>query len=135
MGRSSVAKRVPSPGVTSLSRREVEQRRLAKKARRAWMRKRWGMSKTIGQAAKDGDCAGVPELGHEPHTDSPAANVDHIIPRSLGGADGYENLRPVCIPIHRRLTTKLNEHRAAGLGVDEWIAWQLQYGVEGALKQ
>jgi 5-methylcytosine-specific restriction endonuclease McrA len=29
-------------------------------------------------------------------------HVDHIVPRSLGGSDHPSNLRPLCVPCHRR---------------------------------
>lgn len=33
---------------------------------------------------------------------TPAVEVDHIIPKSLGGADSFENLQPLCTECHVR---------------------------------
>jgi len=99
------------------------------------MRRRWGKHKSINQAAKDGDCGGVPELSHEPHVDFPGGvNIDHIIPRSLGGSSEYGNLRPVCLAIHEKLNLRLGWHREMGFTTDYWVRWQASYGVRGQLR-
>ncbi len=112
---------------------DLETRRLNNKRRRAYARKHWGKRRAVKDAVRFGECGGVPELGHKPHV-AVEANIDHIIPKSLGGSDGNQNLRPVCIPIHDRLTEKLNQHRAEGLGSAEWQLWQERVGVKGKMR-
>lgn len=118
-----------------LSRAEVEKRRLDKKRRRAYMRRRWGQNKSINEAAKAGNCGGVPELGHAPHVDfQDGINIDHIIPRSLGGSNEYGNLRPVCLQIHNKLNRRLGWHHKMGWRPDRWLRWQASAGVYGQLR-
>ena len=84
--------------------------------------------------AATGWCGGVPELAHRPHQGPPgSANIDHIIPRSLGGGNAHRNLRPVCIVIHMEITRILNAKVDEGWGLAEWVSWQAESGVEGRL--
>ncbi len=51
-----------------------------------------------------------------------ATEVDHIIPRHLGGDDSFENLQPLCRSCHARKTAQEREGRGVqilGAGEDE----------------
>ena len=81
-----------------------------------------------------GWCGGVSELDHKEHPGKPgSANIDHIIPRSLGGGNSRDNLRPVCLEAHQALTRILNLRVDEGWGLVEWVGWQAEFGVAGKL--
>jgi 5-methylcytosine-specific restriction endonuclease McrA len=52
--------------------------------------------------------------GH--HTRKP--NVDHIKPRSMGGADTMDNLRTLCAGCHSRVTRSANPASGVAKGCD-----------------
>lgn len=88
----------------------------------------------LRELVQDGWCGGVPELGHKAHQGiAGSANIDHIIPRSLGGGNSHDNLRPVCLDAHQSITKILNKRVAEGWGASEWVAWQAEFGVAGKL--
>lgn len=97
-------------------------------------RKRSVTHEELHQLAQGGWCGGVPELNHKAHQGKPgSANIDHIIPRSLGGGNAHVNLRPVCIAVHLELTRILNQRVGEGWGLVEWVGWQAEFGVAGKL--
>lgn len=108
-------------------------RRLERRRRRASNRRRYATRLSLHQAIRSGFCAGVPEIGHASHTDVDRGDMtrDHIIPRCLGGTNGLENLRPICIDSHRVLNLFLDRHLKRGLGLVEWMRWQYQFDVTG----
>lgn len=88
----------------------------------------------LRELATRGWCGGIPELKHLPHQGSyGSANIDHIIPRSLGGGNAHANLRPVCLEAHQALTRILNRRVEEGWGLVEWVGWQAEFGVAGKL--
>ncbi len=42
-----------------------------------------------------------------------AMEVDHKVPVSLGGTGDQSNLRPLCIPCHKKATKRLRKEKAA----------------------
>lgn len=41
----------------------------------------------------------------------PAVVVDHVVPLALGGGDGPENKRPLCVACHRSVTSEQFDRR------------------------
>lgn len=54
--------------------------------------------------------------------------VDHVIPRSRGGTDAWENLRPACLACNARKGAKLPHEYDAFLGVQRSrdVGWELR---------
>lgn len=121
--------------IVKISRAEADKIRIAheKKVRERRRANSWNASPY--HAARKGICGGVPELNHPPHFGDDA-NVDHIIPRSLGGSNDELNLRSVCLPIHDELNKVLAQLRKNFYEDDRlevWVAWQRHAGVAGVL--
>ena len=106
----------------------TDRRQLREEARR-----RYGGKAAVRDRRDDGWCDGVPELDHPPHNGA-VCEIDHIVPRILGGKNCFENLRSICLPVHEELTRLLNFHRQDGGSRADWIWWQAQYGVVGEPK-
>lgn len=73
----------------------------------------------------------------------PAVHVDHVVPRSRGGADTLGNLRGACASCHNRRSAAGNAPlRAIGCNVDgtpldpshPWLSWGEPASVEKSLR-
>ncbi len=52
---------------------------------------------------------------------TPAAQVDHIIPKAKGGSDDLSNLQSICIPCHKAKTAQdSGKPLRPAIGVDGW---------------
>ena len=62
----------------------------------------WDKLRLVILARDNGLCV----LCHEAGRLTPAAQVDHIIPKAEGGTDQESNLQSVCVPCHRAKTDR-----------------------------